>query len=207
MFVTGGGEVIGLGMPKRNYHLSPEAHAVVSHGLVHHPRLEVRLGCQALLSLHDGDSPVQAAQRCGVDRRTIYRWHDRYRMQQAIDDLAHIAPSGRPRKATPAYRAELEQALAQTPDAYGYDFAVWTVERLLAHLAERTAITLSPRTLETLLAELDYVYRRPTSTVANLQDADAVAQARANWEALKGGHKGRTTLPGLTSSSPWTRQR
>jgi transposase len=194
-------------MPKRDYHLPPEAHAVVLHGMIHDPRLAVRLGCQALLSLHDGVSPAAAAHRCGVDRRTIYRWHDRYLARQAIDDLEHSKPSGRPRKATPAYIAELEQALAQTPAAYGYDFALWTVERLIAHLAERTAIILSPRTLETLLAELDYVYRRPTPSVAHLQDADAVAQAQANWAALKGGPKDRTTLRAPISSSPWTKPR
>lgn len=194
-------------MPKREYHLTPEAHAVVLRGMVHDPRLEVRLGCQALLSLHDGEGPDKAAERCGVDRRTIYRWHDRYVVRQAIDDLEHIKPSGRPRKATPAYIAELEAVLAQTPAAYGYDFAVWTVERLIAHLAERTAITLSPRTLETLLAELDYVYRRPAPSVAHLQDAEAVAQAQANWEALKRGRTGRTTPPALISSSLWMKQR
>jgi transposase len=194
-------------MPKRDYHLPPEEHAVVLHGMIHDPRLAVRLGCQALLSLHDGGSPAEAAKDCGVDRRTIYRWHDRYLERRAIDDLAHSKPSGRPRKATPAYISELEQALAQTPAAYGYGFTLWTVERLIAHLAERTAITVSPRTLETLLAELDYVYRRPTPSVAHLHDADAVAQAQANWAALKGGRTGRTTPRALTSSSPWTKQR
>lgn len=192
-------------MPKRDYHLTSDEHAAVSHAMIHHVEVEVRLGCQALLALHDGLGPTAVTALCGVTRRTVYRWQERYVQRRCIEDLKHIAPTGRPRKITDAYIAELEQALAAAPSDYGYDFAVWTVERLIAHLAARTNIVLSTRSVEALLAHLGYVYRRPKASVKHLQDPAAVAQAQENWAALKRGPKAQTTPTGTMSSSPWTK--
>jgi transposase len=194
-------------MPRRNYALSPEEHSAVSQALIHHAKVEVRLACKALLILHDGHMPAEVAKECGVDRRTVYRWQERYGVRRQVDDLVHLARTGRPRKVTDAYIAALERTLETDPAACGYAFAVWTVERLRTHLAQRTGIVISTRSLELVLARQGYVYRRPKATVKHLQDPEAVAQAQANWERLKRGPKAQPTPTGLTSSSPWTKRR
>lgn len=162
-------------------------------------RADVLRRCNVVHLLHLGHSLVEIETRLGVDRVTAWNWHPRFE-NEGVEGLHDKKRQGRPRKVNDAYLEVLEEALSTSPGAYGYDFAIWTHARLLEHLYHKTGIQISLRTLATLMRELGYVYRAPTTSVKHLQDPQAVAQAEASLEALK---KGREKTS--TNSSLWTK--
>lgn len=185
---------------KNHYQLSAELLATVQDARQHDKRGEVVRKTQALYDLHCGAKLSDVETKAGVSRITLWQWH-RQLVTAGLDRLADQTHGrGRHRKATPAYQEAVEQTLATAPSEQGYDFAVWTIERLSHHLAEQTGIRLSPRTLGELLKQLGYVYRRPTYTLKHLQDPAAVAQAKAHLEELKKGG-----AQASTNSSLWTK--
>lgn len=154
---------------------------------------------QALVQLHKGETLAAVCETSGVGRVALWQWHADFVKQGAVG-LQDAKRSGRPRKATPAYIAELEKVLASDPSGCGYAFHLWTAQRLIEVLAEKTGIQLCERTMDGLLHELGYAYRRPKVETKHLQDPEAIAVASANLETLK---KGR--MQGSTSSSLWTK--
>jgi transposase len=190
---------------RRTYHLEPEALAALEHAFKYDKRRGVKLRSQALVALHRGHSVDETAALCGVTTKTVYTWHTAY-TEQGIDGLVARKPGGKQPKATPEYVALLEEALASAPLCYGYDFTLWTAERLCSHLLQQTGIELRPRTLYELLERQGYVYRRPKQSLTHLQDTQALEQARANWELLKRGRTVRPTPTALTNWSPWMKQ-
>ncbi|MBK7896485.1 MAG: hypothetical protein IPJ90_16745 [Anaerolineaceae bacterium] len=55
----------------------------------------------------------------------------------------------------------------------------------MAHLEQATGIRVTERTFLNILAEQDYVYRRPKHTLDPLQDKAVKARAEATLEELK----------------------
>jgi transposase len=189
-------------MPKRlNFQLNEEQVTQVGRAKRKDKRAEVRQRATAIHLLHLGHEPTAVAQILSVTVQAIYDWYHRF-MQAGIDGLAN-QPKGRPKaKADAAYRQALEQTLASEPSEYGYDFAIWTVERLRDHLARKTDKHLSISRLREILREQKYVYRRPKHDLTSLQDGEAKAIAQAQIEDLKKA-QGIT----LAHSSLWTKQR
>jgi transposase len=105
------------------------------------------------------------------------------------------------RKVTESYQQVLEQALDSPPGAYGYPFAIWTLERLRDHLTQTTGVQVSLQWLSVVLKEQGYVYRRPKHDLTHLQDPTAKSQAAALLEELKKGHK-----QVLSGFSLWTKR-
>ena len=62
---------------------------------------------------------------------------------------------------------------------------VWTVGRLIEHLAKETGIRVCEKTLRNRLRDNGYVYRRPKHDLGNLQDKAAKEQADALLKELK----------------------
>ena len=110
------------------------------------------------------------AEILSVTVQAIYHWYHRF-VQGGVEGLAN-QPKGRP-KPDAAYRQALEQTLATEPSEHGYDFAIWTVERLRDHLAHTTGKRLSISRLRQILREQKYVYRRPKHDLTSLQDGEA----------------------------------
>ena len=196
--------MLGCMNKTRDFHLTEEKRRELEYARVHDEHLEVRVRCEALLKLADGERLVDVARHCDVTLKTLYNWHDRY-LAAGIAGLVDRPRSGRPRKATPEYVAKLEQVLSTPPQTYGYDFTLWTLQRLSAHLERETAIALSLRALYTLLECEEYRYLRPKYGLRHLQDREAVERAQANYAQLKGGPSDRTTPTALISSSLWTK--
>ena len=91
--------------------------------------------------------------------------------------------------------------LEQEPKDLGYDFVVWTVDRLRQHLEKETGIALSEPRLRALMKRKGYRYRRPKHDLGHLQDKEAKAQAAELLEVLK-----KRSSETISSSSLWTRQ-
>ena len=154
----------------------------------------------AIRLLHLGHKPDEVAKLLVVSLATINNWHRDWKAE-GLAGLQDKPKSGRPRKADAEYCQMLEEALDNEPTEYGYDFAIWTLDRLREHLEKQTGKRLSRERFRALMTNLGYVYRRPKRDLSRLRDQDAHAQAEALLEELKKG-QGTTIL----SSSLWTKR-
>jgi transposase len=193
-------EMGGNLMPKQlNFRLDEPALKQVEQAMKHDPRAEVRQRATALRLLHRGQTPKEVAALLAVSVASVYSWAQRWEAE-GLEGLANRPKQPGRRKVTAAYCTALEQALGQEPSAFGYAFAVWTLERLREHLNRETGISLTVQWLSVLLDDLGYVYRRPKHDLTHLQNAQAKQQALELLEELK---KGAMTM--LSNSSLWTK--
>lgn len=163
-------------------------------------RPEVRQRAAALRAVHLGTPVKEVALVLAVTPATIYNWLKAWQ-SEGVEGLANEPRPGRPRKADEAYCRALEEAIEQDPQALGYRFAIWTVERLRDHLTRHTGVEMSVKHLGEVMAERGYVYRRPKHDLTTLQDPTAKAQAQELLEALKKGRSG-----GSSGFSLWTKR-
>jgi transposase len=167
-------------MPKTlNFTLSESDLAVVNQGIKKDKRPEVRQRAIGLRMLHEGHKPEEVAQLMSVSQPTVYDWHHRWQ-ENGLEGLANRPKSGRPRKSDEAYVAQLEQVVEQDPQELGYNFTIWTMERLRLHLEKETGVRLGITQFRALLLENDFVYRRPKHDLKQLQDAEA-REAAEEW--------------------------
>jgi transposase len=135
-----------------------------------------------------------------VEPTTIYQWYHRWRAE-GVGGLVNRAKSGRPRKATEAYSKALAETLESDPAELGYEFSIWTVDRLRAHLYQKTGVNLSASRFRVLLKRAGYSYRRPKHDLTDLQDPQAREAAKEIITWLK-----KTPSKGPSSFSLWTKQ-
>lgn len=185
---------------RRDYTLDEEQLSSIQQAMNHDRRPVVRRRAQAIYLLHTGHKPKAVAEMVAVERRTVYYWHDAW-LSEGVEGLARKPGSGRKPKATPAYCRLLEETLDKEPSELGYDFTVWTIDRLRSYLAQETNIELSARAFSDLLKRLDYVYRRPKHDLKHLQDPEVIAQAEKQLEAFK-----KSPSTAILSSSLWTKR-
>lgn len=188
-------------MPKRlNFQLNEEQVTQVAQAKRKDKRAEVRQRATAVHLLHLGHEPLAVAGMLSVTVQAIYQWYHRF-IRAGIEGLANQPKGHAKAKADVGYRQALEQTLATAPSELGYDFAIWTVERLRDHLVRSTGKHLSISRLRQILREQKYVYRRPKHDLTSLQDGEAKAIAQAQIEELK---KAQETT--ISNSSLWTKQ-
>jgi len=172
-------------MPKaRDYHLTEQELTAVETTIRRDKRPEVRQRCIVIRLLHLGHKPEQIAEMQTVSKPTIYGWYNRWR-SGGVEGLANKPKSGRPPKADDEYAAALQEVIEKEPSELGYDFAIWTIDRLRAHLEKKTGISLSESRFRALLKRKGYRYRRPKYDLSHLQDKDAKAKASDLLEELK----------------------
>jgi len=188
-------------MPKsRDYHLSEEELAMIEAAIHHDKRPEVRQRSTAIRLLHLGHKPKQVAEMQAVSKPTIYGWIDRW-WSGGVEGLANRPKSGRPLKADDAYSLKFLEIIEKEPTELGYDFTIWTVDRLRAHLEKETGIGLSASRFRAMLKRKGYRYRRPKYDLGHLQDKEAKAEAADRLEELK-----KRSSETISSSSLWTKQ-
>jgi transposase len=188
-------------MPKaRDYHLTEQELTAVETAIHHDKRPEVRQRCTVIRLLHLGHKPEQIAEMQAVSKPTIYGWYDRW-CNGGVEELANKHKSGRPLKADDAYTTALLEVIEKEPSELGYDFTIWTIDRLRMHLEKKTGIGLSESRFRALLKRKGYRYRRPKYDLSHLQDQNAKAKAAELLEELK-----KRSLEKISSSSLWTKQ-
>lgn len=189
-------------MPKKiNYTLTESELLTIEQAIKSHADLRVRLRAQIIRLLHKGQKPTQIAELLSITGSQVYWWHQRWR-SEGLAGLADRPRSGRPQAANAAYRQKLEEVLATDPATYGYAFTVWDSRRLLEHLEQETGVRVCERTFRNILAQQEYVYRRPKHDLDPLQDKAAKAQAEAAIEMLK-----KRPKKARSNFSLWTKQR
>ena len=188
-------------MPKaQDYHRTPEDLNAIEKAIKHDKRSEVVQRCIALRWLHLGHKPEQVAEMQAVSKPTIYGWFQRWQ-SGGVERLANLPQSGRPPKADDAYRLTLMDVIEKEPKEFGYDFMIWTVERLSAHLQKQTGLFLSESRLRALIKRKGYRYRRPKHELANLQDTEAKSKASKILDELK-----KRSAETISNSSWWTKR-
>lgn len=188
-------------MPKKlDYKLTDEQLETLEQAIRQEKDARVAKRATSIRLLHQGHRVEEVGEMLLVNPVTIYHWYHRWQAN-GLEGLRDARRSGRPRKADEAYCRALEEALECEPAEYGYEFAIWTVERLGDHLAKETGKVLSQDRLRVVMQEMGYVYRRPTEDLNHAQDQDAHDQAEALIEGLKKGPN-----EGILSSSLWTKQ-
>jgi transposase len=172
-------------MPKKiNYTLTTEALTIIEQAIKNHDDLRVRQRATIIRMLHLGQKPQAVAELLSIQPSKVYYWHKRWR-EAGVEGLGDRPRSGRPQAADERYRQILAQTIEQDPQELGYAFTVWDSQLLIAHLEKETGVRVTERTFLNILAEEDYVYRRPKHTLDPLQDKVVKARAEATLEMLK----------------------
>jgi transposase len=184
---------------RTKYELEPKELAEIEKAIRQGKRAEVRQRATAIRLLHLGYKPEIVAEQQMVSVPTIYNWHKHWR-KNGIEGLANKTRKGRKPKANEVYSAKLEEMLEKEPSAYGYRFAIWTSDRLRAHLEKETGISLSESRFRALLKKKGYRYRRPKYDLSHLQDQTAKKQAEELLEELK-----KRASETMSNSSLWTK--
>lgn len=181
------------------YQLKPKELAEIEKVIRQDKRAEVRQRATVIRLLHLGQKPATIAEQQMVSVPTVYNWHKLWR-EQGIEGLANKVRPGRKSKATETYCLKLEEVLSKEPSEYGYRFAIWTIDRLRAHLEKETRIDLSEGRFRALLKKKGYRYRRPKHDLSHLQDKAAKKQAEKLLEEMK-----KRASETMSNSSLWTK--
>jgi transposase len=131
-----------------------------------------------------GHKPEQIAEMQAASKPTIDGLIDRW-PSGGIEGLANRPKSGRPLKSDDEYGLALLEIIEKEPFELGYDFTIWTIDRLRAHLEKKTGINLSESRFRALLKRKGYRYRCSKQDLGHLQDKDAKTEAADRLDALK----------------------
>jgi transposase len=181
------------------YQLKPKEIAEIERAIRQDKRAEVKQRATVIRLLHLGHKPEVVAEQQMISVPTVYNWHKLWR-ENGVEGLANKARPGRKPKATEAYCLKLEEVLSKEPSEYGYRFAIWTSDRLRAHLEKETGIHLSETRFRALLKKKGYRYRRPKHDLSHLQDKAAKKKAEKLLEEMK-----KRASETISNSSLWTK--
>ncbi len=140
---------------------------------------DVRSRCDMILWSNEGLTPPQIAARARFSRETVVRYIKRYEAE-GLAGLFTKPRSGRPRRVTPLYEAQLLEAVEQEPRALGLPFSNWTTANLAEYMAQQTGIHITARQVEHYLKAHGWRLRRPVRTVKHKQDPDLVAEKKTH---------------------------
>jgi len=189
-------------MPKKiDFKLSDTELLTIEQSLKGSESTRIVKRATAIRMLHQGQTPVQVAEVLSVSQPTIYEWFHRFR-GLGLAGLEHRPKSGRPPIADESYIQVLEETLETEPGELGYDFTVWTIERLNQHVSKVTGTQIGDERVRLILKERGWVYRRPKEDLAAKQDKAAREWAEAFLAELKKGPAPATP----SSSSLWTKR-
>src|SRR3954453_4143394 len=112
----------------------------------HDAKLYRRL--RAVAEIAEGEPVAVVAKHARVERRTVYRWIERYLAERAPSALADGKRSGRPRTTPALTDAKLRQLLTSEPCQFGYDANTW-------------GLVISARTLRRRIHATRFRWKRP----------------------------------------------
>lgn len=129
------------------------------------PRLRTR-SQMILLSAEQKRKVPEIAGIVRESEATVLRWLKRY-LTEGVEGLNETPRTGRPGVVTDHYRAELLTAVRRRPRCLNLPFSLWTLQRLVEYLAERTGLRVSPETVRQLLKKAEMVLSRPQHKISS----------------------------------------
>ncbi len=148
-----------------------------------------------------GASASEVATALSVNLSTVTAWRHRW-VEGKLFRLPDAPRAGRPPRAQTRYHRLLKEAVVRGPQAYGYVFTVWSIARLIEHMALKTGVRLGRTRLRQVLRSMGFVFRRPKHTLKSRQNRRKVAAGMRQLKALK---KGLSGLARATNSGSKTR--
>jgi len=121
---------------------------------------DVFRNCLIILMSDSRDTIAAIARRLGCGTDTVVRIRRLYR-KGGVKALLPVKPPGRPGRATPAFIAQMKQAVQTNPLTLGYGFSTWSAARLAQHMAKVTGIRFSDDQLRRLLHQEGFSIHRP----------------------------------------------
>jgi transposase len=166
-------------------------------------------------AVHQGEGGGAIATARGVDPETVRRWLKRFNTC-GLPGLEDRPRPGRHPTYSPEQVAEIIAVALTKPAALGQPFAAWTLDRLVAYLAEQKGITMKRTRLDEVLRAEGLRWRKQDSWFGERVDpAFAEKRGASNGSTLRhqtaasssastrwGGPRGRRASRGGSSSAP-----
>jgi transposase len=128
-----------------------------------------RLRTRAQMVLLSAEQGRNAPEIAGIVREsevTVQRWLKRY-LAEGVEGLKDAPRPGRAPTVTEAYRAELVAAVRRRPRSLDLPYSMWTLQRLVDYLAEKTGLRVSDETVRKTLKKADIVLSRPQHKISS----------------------------------------
>jgi transposase len=145
------------------------------------PRLRTRAQ-MVFLSAEQRLKIPQIAAIVRESEATVGRWLKRY-LAEGLNGLQDAPRPGRPSAVTEAYRTALLAAVRRRPRSVGLPFSLWTLQRLVDYLAEKTTIRVSDETVRRALKQAGIVLSRPQHTISSPDPDYQVKKRRLKMRA------------------------
>ncbi|MCA1628266.1 MAG: helix-turn-helix domain-containing protein [Acidobacteria bacterium] len=129
------------------------------------PRLRTRAQMVLLSAEQDRNAP-EIARIVRESDVTVQRWLKRY-LAEGIEGLKDAPRPGRAPTVTETYRAELVAAVRRRPRSLDLPYSMWTLQRLVDYLAEKTGLRVSDETVRQTLKKADIVLSRPQHKISS----------------------------------------
>lgn len=129
------------------------------------PRLRTRTQ-MVLLSAEQGRKVPDIAGIVRESEVTVQRWLKRY-LAEGVEGLKDAPRPGRTAKVTETYRTELLAAVRRRPRSLDLPYSLWTLQRLVDYLAEKTGLRVSDETVRQTLKKADIVLSRPQHKISS----------------------------------------
>jgi transposase len=129
------------------------------------PRLRTRAQ-MVFLSAEQGRKVPEIAAIVRESEVTVQRWLKRY-LAEGSEGLKDAPRPGRAATVTQAYRAELLEAVRRRPRSLDLPYSIWTLQRLVDYLAEKTGLRVSDETVRRELKKADIVLSRPQHKISS----------------------------------------
>jgi transposase len=124
-----------------------------------------RMRCKIVRNLARGESPTRIAAILGCSRSQVYRVAARF-LESGVSGLVDRREDNGEAKVTEEYEWTVLIAVAQSPQAYGWQRPTWTQELLVLVAEQQTQIRVSTTTMCRLLARHQARCGRPKPIVA-----------------------------------------
>ena len=151
---------------------------------------------------HTGALSGEIAAARGVDPETVRRWLKRFNAE-GLAGLADRPRSGCPPTYPPGQVAEIIAAALTKPAALGLAFASWTLDRLVAYLAEAKGITMKRTRLDEVLRAEGLRWRKQETWFGERVDPEFAAKRGS----LSGSTPPRPTGVSSSASTRWAPSR
>jgi transposase len=120
----------------------------------------------------------------GTDRKTIYRWLQRYQLEG--DEGLHRRPgSGRPRILEALTESELRRVILRPATHFGYETDLWTVTRVQTVIEDSYRVRVSNNTVWRRLREAGLTYQKPEREYYELDERARQAWARTEIPRIR----------------------
>jgi transposase len=120
----------------------------------------------------------------GVHRQSVSRWA-RELQQAGKPGLRQAARTGRPAKLDAGQLRELEQALRQGPEAFGYTSGLWTARRVRDLIAYRTGVRYHEDHVWRIPRQLGWSCQRPTGRALERDEQKIRHWKKYRWPQIK----------------------